>query len=40
MGIIPQEYLRGVLGRIGTHPASQIDELLPDRWQASRQAGA
>ena len=26
------EYLRDVLVRISTHPASQIDELLPHRW--------
>jgi hypothetical protein len=40
LGIDPQEYLRDVLGRISTHPASRIDELLPDRWQALRQADA
>ena len=33
-------YLRDVLDRISTHPARRIEELLPDRWQASRQAGA
>jgi transposase len=39
LGIDPQAYLRDVLDRISTHPARRIDELLPDRWQASRQAG-
>ncbi len=38
-GIDPQAYLRDVLDRISTHPASRLDELLPDRWQAIRQAG-
>ena len=28
------EYLRDVLVRISTHPASQIDALLPHVWQA------
>ena len=37
--IDPQAYLRDVLGRISTHPARRIEELLPDRWQALRQAG-
>ncbi len=40
LGIDPQEYLRDVLDRISTHPASRIDELLPDRWQALRRSGA
>src|SRR5580658_3374335 len=39
LGIDPQAYLRDVLDRISTHPARRIDELLPDRWQALRQAG-
>ena len=30
------EYLRDVLVRISTHPASQIDTLLPHRWTLSR----
>jgi transposase len=38
--IDPQAYLRDVLDRISTHPAKRIDELLPDRWQERRQAGA
>ena len=39
LGIDPQAYLRDVLDRISTHPMSRIEELLPDRWQALRQAG-
>jgi transposase len=39
LGIDPQAYLRDVLGRISTHPAKRIDELLPDRWQELRRAG-
>jgi hypothetical protein len=38
LGIDPQAYLRDVLERIRTHPARRIEELLPDRWQALRQA--
>ena len=37
--IDPQAYLRDVLDRVSTHPARRIEELLPDRWQALRQAG-
>ena len=33
--IDPQAYLRDVLDRVSTHPARRIEELLPDRWQAS-----
>ena len=40
LGIDPQVYLRDVLDRISTHPAKRLDELLPDRWEASRRAGA
>ena len=32
----PEVWLADVLGRIATHPASRIDELLPWNWQASR----
>jgi transposase len=39
LGIDPQAYLRDVLDRISTHPARRIEELLPDHWQALRQAG-
>ena len=31
--INPREYLDDVLRRIMSHPASKIDELLPDRWK-------
>jgi transposase len=36
LGINPQAYLEEVLRRIMSHPAKQIHELLPDRWQAAR----
>jgi transposase len=29
----PYAYLRDVLERLPTHPASRIHELLPHRWQ-------
>ena len=32
-GIDPFAYFRDVLKRISTHPASQIDELLPANWK-------
>jgi len=32
-----QAYLRDVLERVSTHPASRIEELLPDRWKELRQ---
>ncbi len=32
-GVNPWEYLRDVLIRVSTHPAGQIDELLPHRWK-------
>jgi hypothetical protein len=32
-GIDPFAYLRDVLDRVSTHPASRIEELLPDRWK-------
>jgi len=28
----PVEYLKDVLLRVDEHPASEIDDLLPDRW--------
>lgn len=34
-GVNAWEYLRDVLMRISTHPASQIDALLPHRWKAT-----
>jgi transposase len=35
-GIDPLAYLRDVLERISTHPASRIAELLPDQWRKIR----
>jgi transposase len=34
-GVNPIDYLTDVLIRVQTHPAAQIDELLPHRWQPS-----
>jgi transposase len=31
-GIDPVDYLADVLVRVGSHPASRIEELLPDNW--------
>ena len=36
----PLAYLTDVLSRLSTHPARRIEELLPDRWQAMREAAA
>jgi transposase len=33
-------YLRDVLGRLPTHPAERLEDLLPHRWQSARQAAA
>jgi transposase len=33
-GVNPMEYLPDVMRRLSSHPASQIRELLPDRWQS------
>jgi transposase len=38
LGIEPWAYLRDVLDRVSTHPASRIDELLPDHWEAIRRS--
>lgn len=35
LGLDPFRYFRDVLGAVSTHPAKDIDELLPDRWAAS-----
>lgn len=35
-GVAPYAYLRDVLERLSTQPASHIDELLPHRWQPGR----
>jgi len=40
LGVDPWAYLRDVLDRVSTHPASRIDELLPDRWEAIRRSRA
>jgi len=32
-GVNPQVYLADVLTRVATHPASQVDELIPARWK-------
>jgi transposase len=40
LGIDPWAYLKDVLDRLSTHPASRIEELLPDRWEALRRAAA
>ena len=34
--INPLEYLTDVLGRIGDHPASRLDELLPANWASAQ----
>jgi transposase len=39
-GIDAFTYLRDVFDRIATHPADRLEELLPHRWQAARQASA
>jgi len=36
----PFEYLRDVLVRLCTHPASRVEELIPRRWRELREAGA
>jgi len=35
-GVEPWAYLRDVLERVSTHPASRIAELLPDAWKTAR----
>jgi transposase len=36
LGVEPWEYLQDVLTRLPTTLAAQLDELLPDRWQAAK----
>ena len=36
LGIEPWAYLQDVLGRLPTASAGELDDLLPDRWQAAR----
>ena len=40
LGIEPWAYLQNTLDRLPTTPADQLAALLPDRWQAARQAAA
>lgn len=37
-GVEPFAYLKDVLGRLATHPASRIDELTPRGWKVLRAA--
>lgn len=39
MKIKPQEYLQDIFDRLMDHPASRLEELLPDQWKAAREAG-
>lgn len=32
-GVNPEAYLADVMERVSEHPASRIDELLPERWR-------
>jgi hypothetical protein len=36
LDIDPQKYLEDVLRRINDHPASRLEELLPDRWKQAQ----
>ena len=38
-GVEPFAYIRDVLDRVSTHPASRIAELLPDVWKPSASLG-
>lgn len=40
LGIDPFAYLRDMLDLVSTHPASRIEELLPDRWAAAQKPAA
>jgi len=37
-GVNNYEYLRDVLLRVSIHPASRIDELVPDQWRPAQTA--
>jgi transposase len=39
-GINPYDYLVDVLQRVATHPAAQIEDLLPDRWRPEQARAA
>jgi len=39
LGADPLAYLRDVLERVGTHPQSRIEELLPDRGEPAGSRG-
>ncbi len=36
VGVNPAEYLRDVIGRLATHPSSEIEKLVPVEWKAAR----
>jgi transposase len=36
LGVNPREYLEDVMRRLMSHPVNALDELLPDKWEASR----
>jgi hypothetical protein len=38
LGVEPWAYLQDVLTHLPTMPAGQLGDLLPDHWQAARQA--
>ena len=40
LGVNPFEYLKDVIIRVSTHPASRIQELLPRFWLQARQQAA
>lgn len=40
LGVEPWEYLRDVITKVSTHPASRIAELTPRAWLAARQAAS
>jgi transposase len=40
LGVEPWAYLQDVLTRLPTTPAGELAALLPDHWQAARQAQA